>query len=176
MKVNIEQPSRRRDGVWQMTITSRADLGAVWDELHDKDLDCNLKVHREKRSLDANAYAWVLIDKLSERLNIPPVDVYRQCIRQVGGVSKTGVYKSDDAEFMSELWASKGLGWFSEVLDRKTGIDDCVYIRFWFGSSRYDTAQMSRLIDVIVEECKEQGIETMTPAELQGIKDRWGEC
>ena len=43
------------------------------------------------------------------------------------------------------------------------------------GSSDYDTAQMSRLIEIIIQECKAQGIETMTPRELDALVSRWGE-
>lgn len=48
-------------------------------------------------------------------------------------------------------------------------------VTVWYGSSTYDTEQMSRLIDAVVEDCKAVGIETMTPAELDALVSRWGE-
>jgi hypothetical protein len=48
-------------------------------------------------------------------------------------------------------------------------------IRAYYGSSTYNTKQMSRLIDAIVEDCKEMDIETLTPRELDAMKSRWGE-
>ena len=49
-------------------------------------------------------------------------------------------------------------------------------IRSYISSSDYDTAQMSRLIDLVVEDCRENGIETMTPQQLDALKSRWGEA
>ena len=46
----------------------------------------------------------------------------------------------------------------------------------WYGSSTYDTLQMSRLIDAIAEDCREAGIETMTPQQLDALKSRWEEA
>ena len=54
-------------------------------------------------------------------------------------------------------------------------IKGCVNVTVWYGSSVYDTKQMSRLIDAIVQDCKAAGIETMTPAELDALVSRWGE-
>ena len=51
----------------------------------------------------------------------------------------------------------------------------CVNVTVWYGSSVYDTEQMSRLIDAVVEDCKAVGIETMTPEELDALMIRWGE-
>lgn len=49
-------------------------------------------------------------------------------------------------------------------------------IRSYISSSDYDTEQMSRLIDMVVQDCKAEGIETMTPQELDALKSRWGEA
>lgn len=43
----------------------------------------------------------------------------------------------------------------------------------YFGSSSYDTVQMSRLIDLLIEDCKAQGIETATPDEIARYKEEW---
>ena len=51
----------------------------------------------------------------------------------------------------------------------------CVNVTVWYGSSTYDTEQMSRLIDAVVQDCERAGIETMTPAELDALVSRWGE-
>ncbi len=53
-------------------------------------------------------------------------------------------------------------------------IEGYVNVRSYYGSSQYDTAQMSRLIDLIVQECRQQGIETATPQELARYKEEWG--
>ena len=48
-----------------------------------------------------------------------------------------------------------------------------VIVRAYYGSSQYNTKQMSRLIDMVVEGAKELGIETLTPEELARIKEEW---
>ena len=126
---------------------------------------------RKKRSLDANAYAWVLIDKLAEKLGRSKIDIYRQYIREIGGVSETVCVLEKAAEKLIEGWENNGIGWQAETIPSK--IDGCTNVILYFGSSTYDTAQMSRLIDMVIFDCKEQGIETLTPFELDALKERW---
>ena len=70
-----------------------------------------------------------------------------------------------------QLWGKNGLGWAADVVDSK--IDGCKNVVLYQGSSTYDTRQMSRLIDLVVQECRAQGIETATPAELDRLKEAW---
>ena len=70
-------------------------------------------------------------------------------------------------------WERNGIGWMAETFPSK--LKGCVNVTVWYGSSTYDTEQMSRLIDAVVEDCKAVGIETMTPAELDALVSRWGE-
>lgn len=126
---------------------------------------------RKKRSLDANAYAWVLIDKLAEKLGRSKIEIYRQYIRDIGGVSETVCVLEKAAEKLVDGWEKNGIGWQAETVPSK--IEGCVNVVLYFGSSTYETAQMSRLIDMIVQDCKAQGIETMTPFELDALKERW---
>lgn len=69
----------------RVTIELDQDFRETFDKLKDVQVDVKIKKHLEKRSNDANAYAWVLIGKLSAALRIPPTEVYRQHIQDVGG-------------------------------------------------------------------------------------------
>ena len=81
--------------------------------------------------------------------------------------------RKDAVERWVEIWQSNGDGWVCEIMgDSK--IEGYVNVRSYYGSSQYDTAQMSRLIDLIVQECRQQGIETATPQELARYKEAWG--
>lgn len=73
------------DGKQRVTIAVEGDLREIFDELHEADVSVEIKKFRRKRSLDANAYAWVLIDKLAAALNMEKVEVYRELIRNIGG-------------------------------------------------------------------------------------------
>lgn len=136
-----------------------------------KELSVEIKQYREKRSLDANSYCWVLCQKLAEVLRCTKEDVYKEAVRKVGQFEYLAV-KEDAAEMFMRAWNSKGLGWYAEEMDSK--IPGCKKIMAYYGSSIYDTKAMSVLIDYIVDECHTQGIETLTPAELAGLKDEWG--
>lgn len=141
-------------------------------ELTGHDVDVKVSKHREKRSLDANAYAWVLMDKLAEKTGIDKLEIYRQTIRNIGGVSDTLCLKQNAAERFAESWQHNGIGWFCDFA--KSRLAGCVNAIIYYGSSTYDTAQMSRLIDLLVQECKVQNIETLPPEKLAAMKGEWG--
>ncbi len=126
---------------------------------------------KKKRSLDANAYCWVLLDKLASVLQKPKTEIYRQYIRDVGGNSETVCVVNKAVDKLCSHWSDHGLGWLTDTMPSK--IEGCTNVILYYGSSEYDTKQMSRLINLIVEDCKTQGIETMTPDELSALLDRW---
>lgn len=161
------------EGVWLSFLVSRQDASQTLAEMQNgKTYTLTIKEHRERRSLDANAYCWVLLDKLAEKLSLPKTDVYRRFIREIGGNSETVCVVEKAANKLCDGWQHNGIGWQTERIPSK--IDGCVNVILYYGSSTYDTKQMSRLIDMVVEECKENGIETLTPMELDRLKDRWG--
>ena len=159
------------DGRQRLTVAFDGDMRETFDELHADDVEITVKKYRKKRSLDCNAYAWVLIDKLAAKLNLPKVDVYRELIRSIGGVSQTVCVMNNAVDALIEGWRHNGLGWFGETFPSK--IDGCTNVILYFGSSTYDTKQMSALIDYLVETCKMQGIETATPEEIAKYKEEW---
>ena len=142
-------------------------------EMKPRKYAVEIKEHRKRRSLDANAYAWTLIGQLAAKLSvgdviITPEQVYREAIRDVGDNYEVVPIRDDALEKWQQIWESKGLGWVCEVIG-KSKIEGYTNTRCFYGSSTYDTAQMSRLISIIVEDCKATGVETMTPAELSSL-------
>lgn len=155
-------------------VNERQRLKVGYDELKDcEKLSIKIVKFREKRSLDANAYFWVLADKLAEKLNTTKEDIYRNIIKEIGGVSETVCIKNEAVETLCQKWACNGLGWQVDTFPSK--LPGCTNVILYYGSSTYDKAQMSRLIDNIVQDCKAVGIETKTPEELERLKDLWGE-
>lgn len=136
------------------------------------DLTIEIKKYRKKRSLDANAYFWALVDKLSVKTGQDRIQIYRNAIKDIGGVSEIICLKSEAANKLCEVWSEKGIGWQADVMPSK--LRGCKNVILYYGSSTYNTEQMSRLIDNIVQDCKAVGIETMTPAELAVLKEAWG--
>lgn len=181
MRIKNIEASARHDGTGVYIITvARDDNVTAAQEVHEagrlladgKEVEC--KFHRVKRSLDANAYCWVLINKLSAKLNIPPNEIYREAIKDVGDNNYCVPIKNEAIDDYIRVWQGHGIGWIAETMGEcKT--DGYSYVVTYYGSSIYDSAQMSRLIDIIVTECKEQNIETKTPDEIEKLKGLWGQ-
>ena len=131
-----------------------------------------IKQIRKKRSLDANAYCWVLLDRLSAPLQTPKEELYRRYITEIGGVSDTVCVPSRAVDRLVGIWQGKGLGWQAETFPSK--IQGCTNVILYYGSSVYDTKQMSRLIDSIVEDCQSIGIETRPQEEIDALLAEWG--
>lgn len=154
-------------GKQRLTLELDADFRQQYDELHDGDIDLTVKKFRKRRSLDANAYAWVLIDKIAARMHLSKADVYRDHIRQLGGVSETVCVQDKAVERLTQAWSRNGLGWQTETFPSK--LDGCTNVTLYYGSSTYDTTQMSALIDALVQTCKALRIETMPQEEIESL-------
>ncbi len=163
------------------SITYGADMGGEFIAVHTnraKDIlpqieqgkryTVEIKEYRPKRSLDSNAYCFVLCDKIAERMGIAKAEVYRKAIKEIGGNSDTVCVMEKAADALCNGWEHNGLGWVTERFPSK--IDGCVNVTLYYGSSTYDSATMSRLIDSLIEDAKELGIETMTPQELARLE------
>lgn len=128
---------------------------------------------RKKRSLDANAYLWTLLDKLSAELGAPKEELYQMRIREIGGVSDIVCVQNKALDKFKREWESKGLGWQTEEFPSK--LDGCTNVIVYYGSSAFDTKQMSRMIDSVVTDCQIIGIETRSPEEINSLLEEWNE-
>ncbi|MDD7511030.1 MAG: recombination protein NinB [Peptostreptococcaceae bacterium] len=138
----------------------------------DKDYSISIKPIRKRRSLDANAYFWILCKKLSEKLNQKETDVYKNLVREVGAYTLMLV-QSVAVERLKMDWESRGIGWICIDMGKSKTDENCSVIRCYYGSSSYKTDEMSRLIDAVIDDCKEQGIETLPPDEIERLKANW---
>lgn len=146
------------------------DIIEAYDELKQPDkLSITLKKWRKSRSLNANAYLWVLCDKLGRKIGVSKEHIYLQQIQSVG-VFRTVELPKDAAPTIFTAWQRLGLGW---MVDEISETDGKVTALLYYGSSTYNTAQMSRLIHSVIEDCKEQGIQTMTPDEIANMLSLW---
>ena len=125
-----------------------------------------LKLHRQKRSLNSNSYMWTLADKLADKLRTTKEEVYRQAVAQVGVFEEIKVTSPEAGQRFKRVWHHNGLGWLTKTIDDTT-------ILAYYGSSTYDSKQMARLIDYIQEECKEQGIEVRPQWEVDAMLTEW---
>lgn len=135
-------------------------------------LKIDIKKYRENRSLNANAYAWVLIDKIAKKLNTTKEEIYREVIKRVG-VFEILPIKEIAVETFCRRWQSKGLGWVCDNLGACKTLKGYVNIVAYYGTSTYDTKEMSRFIDEVVAEAKSQNIQTETPEQIENLKSLW---
>lgn len=110
---------------------------------------------KKKRSNDQNELMWKLCQLIAEAVGITKNEVYREHIRDYG-TWVNSLTKRDDADALKRQWESNGVGWIAEELGENNGI---VKLRLYAGSSTYDTAQMKRLIDSLMDECRSLCIE-----------------
>ena len=136
----------------------------------DKSKKYEVKEVKRRRSLDSNAYAWVLLGKLQDKLHIPKEDIYKSLIKEIGSYEVIPV-KNEAVERFRQAWSKNGLGWITETT--KSKLEGFTSVIAYYGSSSYNTSEMSRLIELIVQECKQQDIETMTPNELNSLLESW---
>ena len=161
-----------RTGKQIISLEVNEDFRNEFDTLAESDLDIEIKKHRKKRSLDASAYCWVLCDKLAQKLGKSKDEIYREQIKHIGGVSEIVCVQKQAIEKLVDVWCNRGLGWQVDVMPSK--IDGCVNAVLYYGSSTYDTKQMSDLISHLVQDCENLGISTMTPAEVDSLLSLWG--
>ena len=158
-------------GEWLITLATLEDFSEQFEGLKEAPVSFEIRKAASKRSRDANAFAWVLIDKIAEKMKVSKTEVYRQAIREIGGVSETVCIQDKAVERLRAGWEKNGIGWQSDIMPSK--LPGCTNVILYYGSSTYDTAQMSRLIDLLIQEAEQLGIPTMKDeaAELVG---RWG--
>ena len=153
----------------------REDLGKAMSVVRkhkDRLYDLEVKEHRKKRSLDANAYCWVLINKLADVMRIPPTEVYRQAIQDISGNNEIIPIKDEAVEQFKQAWSHNGIGWLCKDMG-KSKIQGYRNLMVYYGSSVYNSKQMSELIDHLVQDCKALDIETMTPDKLSLLMEEW---
>lgn len=103
----------------------------------------------KRRSMDANAYFWVLCGRLADKLGQNKDDIYRRLVREIGGNYEVIPIRKDAVEAFKRNWCSGRIGWVCEELGNSK-IQGYVNLIAYYGSSVYDSRQMSRLIDSVV--------------------------
>ena len=136
-----------------------------------KKLQAEIKQYRAKRSLDANSYAWVLMSKIADALNTSKDEIYIEMLKRYGQREEQLI--SVIAEGVPAIMRATNEH-CSVVGESELNGKLFKHLAILIGSSQYDTKQMSILIDGIVSECKELGIETKPEEEIKSLIESWG--
>lgn len=175
MAEGIRFTEARLEGGWLMLKPEREDIGkamAFVRKMKQKLYEAVLKEHKKKRSLDANAYAWVLIGKLAEAMRLSPTEVYVEAIQNIGGNYEVIPIREEAVDKFTEVWKKQGLGWPCVDMG-PSKIQGYRNLRAYYGSSTYDTRQMSLLIEALIQDCKALDIETLSEEKLSAMMGGW---
>lgn len=168
---------RTGQAVLSLAVNEKQTATSLLDELNGKKILVTISEYREKRSLAANRYLWHLCGELADKLSddgIPHTkdDIYRDAIKARGIYREQGELPIDFAKTSRTAWEKLGTGWITEQVDFEPD-GDRVIVRYYYGTSAYNKKQMKRVIDWLVVECEQQGIETKTQDELANMLSLW---
>lgn len=143
------------------------------DNLKGSKLSIKAVKYRKKRSLDANAYLWVICSKLAEVHQTSKDEIYEEMLQKYGVL-----YQDEENNYIivtlkADIDTSKLEGHWKYYKSSEDGkFKSYLMIK---GTSLYNTSEMARFIDMVVQEAKEEGIETLPPAELERMKATWNQ-
>ena len=136
------------------------DFSETYDKYNGKDCNVEIKIWRPKRSGAANRFLWVLVDKIAKEIRSTKNEVYRNEIKEIGGVSDVYLMADEAVERFCRQWETQGLGWQTEVVGSDDGRTTVIA---YYGSSTFDVDQMTQLIDNLMFEAQQLGIDVDTP-------------
>ena len=146
-------------------MTGNAEELVRWLWNQDRDKLFEIKEHKEKRSLNANAYAWSLIGKIADALRLSKEETYLNMLKRYG--------QSEMVSVLSSIDVTGYFKYFEPIATTMLQGKEFTHYKIFKGSSEYDSREMAVLIDGIVSEAKELDIETLPDAEVQRIKEMW---
>lgn len=157
-----------------MQGTSKDLIMFLMDAPKDKTWVLEEYKEKKKRSLNANSYFHLLCDKLRQKLNMSMACCKNHLITSYGQIEyidgEQMIYKTNaPVEYMQELESVHS----SCVKIAEENGKEVYFYRLYRGSHTYNTAEMSKLINGTVEECKAQGIETETPDKIREMLALW---
>lgn len=143
----------------------------------DKEYTVEIKRKSKSRSLNSNSYAWILCQRIADELSkngyTSKEDVYRKAIKDCGHFTYVPVHE-DAIERYIQIWQGHGLGWIAEDAGECKSIPWYHNIMCYHGSSVYTVSEMQRLIDCLVDECHQLGIQLEDSDYIQSLVKEWG--
>lgn len=172
MKCQLMGIKEGSDGGSIIAVKLPSNWSAEYAALESTPVEVDIKKWRQSRSRDANRYIWTLIDQLAEKLERSKIEIYREAIKGIGGVSETYCVRDKAVQTLVDGWSRSGIGWFADK-EPSTLLPGFTNVVLYKGSSVYDTKQMSALIDHVIQDCKSVGIETLPPHEIEAMEAAW---
>jgi len=135
------------------------------NDFEDKPITIEIKKWHKKRSPDQNALMWVILDKMAKSLNLTPDEVYCNMLKDYGVTADRPLGVEKDHPQYNEILEQFN---YYVIRDGKNSKLDYVYMVF--GSSTYNSEQMSVLINGILQECENMQLDvSYESAELKSL-------
>lgn len=157
------------NGLAEITFTTTKSALPSLEELKDKDLLVKVSSFSKRRSLSQNAYMWVLIGEIANHVKLSKDEVYKTYIKDYGKYEVLPI-KQEAVETFMKIWRGHGLGWVCEIL-KESKIAGYINVIAYYGSSTYSSADMQRLIEPIIEDCKVYNINTMSMSDIMLLRN-----
>jgi hypothetical protein len=157
-----------RKATLTLTINEEEAVKNLFDDLHEAEkLSIKIDKHREKRSLNANNYAWKLLTEIGNILRVSKEQVYLEMLKRYG--------QSEIISVLSHIHLQDYVKYYEEAGESKLNGKLFKHYKVYKGSSEFDTREMSIFLDGVVSEAQELGIQTETPEQIARLKSLWGE-
>ena len=151
-----------------LSVNEEAAAKHLFDELHEADkLSIKIDRYREKRSLNANNYAWKIMTEIGNVLRTSKEEVYIEMLKRYG--------QSEIISVLAHIPIGEYVKYCEEAGESTLNGKLFKHYKVYKGSSEFDTREMSIFLDGVVSEAKEMGIPTETPNEIARFKAMWGE-
>ena len=173
----LKELLRTAGGEWVVSFTTKADPRELFDSLKDKDISVDIKKASKRRSKTANDFCWAMCTDIGNAMRppVPKEEVYRRAIGEVGKFETMHMRAEAISTFRS-IWSQRGIGWFTEVVDYSP-ITGCKVVFAYYGSSTYDTQEMSRLIDYLKQDMLNMGLPIpVSKEEEERLMVAWGKA
>lgn len=144
----------------------------AFEKLKDKDLDVEVKVHREHRSLDANKMLWACLGDMAKELQRDPWDLYLMMLKRYGQYTTLFV-RPEAIEMLRRQWREIDEVGDTTIVNEDGEAQRMVYLNCFFGSSTYDSKEFSHLLDGVISEMKEIGLTPPPSSDLKRAIERW---
>lgn len=151
-----------------LTVNEEAAAKMLYDDLHEAEkLSFKIDKYRERRSLNANNYAWKLLTEIANVCRTSKDEVYLEMLKRYG--------QSEIISVLAHIPIGEYVKYCEEAGESKLNGKLFKHYKVYKGSSEFDTREMSIFLDGVVSEAKELEIQTMTPNEIAKLKSLWGE-
>ena len=158
------------EGNYQATILIPHEQVGEITKLKDKLIEVSLKLFRKKRSLNANAYAWQLITEIGKKIGVDKWEVYKRMLIRYSNSYQYIVIRKDTYKSFIEHSSFRVVKVLSSGLFNGT---KSIQLQGYWGSSTFDTKEMSVFIDGLVKEAKDLEIETESQEEIERLVNMW---